>query len=170
MSSEIRLKVPFKFQKTDKGCLLACIEMVARYHHNPFSVADFVKYNKPTKYGYDIFCVTDQLKKQGYNLELGHYDQNLKIDKSSRIVEKIKPDLYKIRSFIRNKEPVIVHLNAKRLGAQEDEEIHAVVVIGFDRKGFFILNPPEIGEEYVLIKDFMQFWEEAGGYYLVIKK
>lgn len=170
MPSEIKLNVPFKFQKTDKGCLLACVEMVARYHRGSFSIADFVKKNLPTRYGYDIFYVADQLKKQGYNLETGHFDKDLKIDKYSKIAKKVKPDLNKIKSFLKNKKPVIVHLSAKRLGAREEEEIHAVVVIGFNAKGFFILNPPKIGEEYVSSKDFIRFWEESGSYYLVIKK
>lgn len=81
-----------------------------------------------------------------------------------------KPDLKILRNFIDQSIPIIVHLNAKSLGADIEEEVHAVIVSGYDETGFFIVNPPEIAEEHVIFENFQKFWREAGYYYLIIEK
>ena len=74
-----------------------------------------------------------------------------------------------LKNYIKESLPVIVHLNAKSLGA-DSEEIHAVIINGYDGTGFYIVNPPKIAEEHVDFESFQKFWGEAGHYYLVIKK
>lgn len=89
------------------------------------------------------------------------YPDRIKIERS---------DLKILRNFIDQSIPIIVHFNAKSLGADIEEEVHAVIINGYDEKGFFIINPPGISEEHVSYRRFLKFWNEAGNYYLVIKK
>lgn len=170
MSNKIKLKVPFRFHKVDKGCLLACLEMILNFYQKPFSVQKFSQKINSNKFGYDILHLACELKKEGFDVETGHFDKDIENDQYSAIAKTTKPELEKLRNFIKNDTPVIVHLSAKSLGAKKEEEIHAVVVIGFDTNGFFILNPPKIGEEYIFNQEFLNFWSQGGGYYLAIKK
>lgn len=189
-----KLKVDFKFTPFDKGCALACLEMMARFLKLEINFNLLVKNVGVDEFGYDLFKIATWLVKNKIKIEIGFWDKLLfkksEIDKKANLNSFLKehqdvsifyqkntgvckiepPKISKIKKFINLGYPVIVHLSAKSLGASIEEEIHSVLVIGYNEKEIIILNPPKIGGEYVKNKDFLHFWQEGGGYYLVIKK
>jgi uncharacterized protein YvpB len=199
-----KLDVPFKFQKVDQGCLLACLEMVLNYFHKK-DYQKLINDLSCDKFGYDILEVSQNLIANNYKIEVGGFDSDIfkqkkaaftltdleKIYQKEELTKYPKQDLkalikfakkyseqlnigYKDLDFLKQKIdqglPVIINLSARTLGVEIEEAIHSVVLIGYDQKGFSILNPPKRGEEYVKNKDLKFFWYDASQYYLVIKK
>ena len=86
-----KLNLQFKFTKIDKGCLLACLEMVLRFYKKPIAAKDLAKKLSVRKFGYDILEVADYLIKQGFKIEIGGFDPDIfKTRKANFTLEDLK--------------------------------------------------------------------------------
>lgn len=145
--ADVFLEIPLIRQSTDYSCGAASFLSILGY------------------YGYDPH--EKQIMKI-MNTTLGGTDpQNFeKAATKFGLKTKIKDNMTfdEIRDNIKNKKPVVIAIQAwgnKKDYSKEWDEGHYVVVIGYDKKGFYLMDPSQMGYSYISERDLQNRWHDT---------
>jgi predicted double-glycine peptidase len=145
--ADIFLEVPIVRQSTDYSCGAACfLSILGYYGYDPYE-KQLIKALETTLGGTD----PDSFKKAAKKFEL-------KIDiKEDMTIDQIKNNLKK-------KIPVILDIQAwgeKKDYSKAWKDGHYVVAVGYDKKGFYLMDPSQMGYSYLLEKDLEDRWHDV---------
>lgn len=107
-----------------KNCAISCIAMIMEYYHKSFNIQGFAKDLSIDEYGYSLLDIAEFLIKQGFKIEIGHFDQDLlcrnqfskfpiklkefeKYLSETEIDESLKPYLQEDIEFIKKRPKII---------------------------------------------------------------
>ncbi|KKP89219.1 MAG: hypothetical protein UR93_C0001G0051 [Berkelbacteria bacterium GW2011_GWA2_35_9] len=196
-NTQKELKVPFNFKVRNKGCALACVEMIMSYYHQNIDVDKIYKSLAMSNDGLDLFEVASELSRIGYQINGGFTDEDITFgvknhvelinDKILKKIDKNLVEAYKgiLMTMDKNKNIKIHRLVLRDikesidknepiiinlLSKGKNEFMHSVCVIGYNENDIVILNPPKIGKEYIQMETFFNLHQESGGYYFSIKR
>lgn len=80
-----------------------------------------------------------------------------------------KPTFGKIKEYIDNNIPLIIHVDVSKYHDNTDDSIHSVIVAGYDEKRIYLVDPI-LGRIYKSKNIVLNAWKHGGKYYLVIKR
>lgn len=191
------LNVPFVFSVHNKGCVLACVEMILKYYNQKFDSYDMSHELVKHEEGISMLDVVLKLKKFGYfsgggftddDITLGAKNFNeLKLENVYNNIHKNLMSSYQEAiEVMENNKNFNIHtltlgdiknsleknepIIVNLLSGGKNEFMHSVCIIGYNKKDIIILNPPTIGKEYVLMETFFNLHQKSGGYYMYIKR
>lgn len=157
------------------------------FGYDIFDIANYLAYNKIIfKVGhYD----TDYLKRdrgQNFHFDIkkleyllqklsskpAHIAESLKLNidlllKHNDLLE-IKPlKIKEVIEILELKHPLMINVDLFYLNSDKDHTIHSMIIHGFSKKSFYILDPI-LGARIVGQKQIIKAWKQAGQYYLYI--
>ncbi len=191
------LDVPFIFKVHDKGCILACVEMILKYYDQKIDSDDLYRIFTKHKEGISLFEVVLKLIKFGYIIGGGFTDHDITLGAnnldelklktiSSNIHKNSLSSYHEAIEVMENNNYFSIHaltlgdikesLNKKEplivnlLSGGKNEFMHSVCIIGQNENDIIILNPPTVGKEFVPMETFFNLHQRSGGYYIFIKR
>jgi len=144
--ADVFLDVPSLRQYSDYDCGATCFLSVLGY------------------YGYDLYeekvMKIMEVKHNGVD-PIGFERAAEKFNLKCKMTEKMTCE--DVRDSIKEKIPVILSLQA--WGEKKDytdnwKDGHYVVAVGYDKRGFFLMDPSQIGYSYISDPDLMERWHE----------
>lgn len=191
------LNVPFMFNIHDKGCVLACVEMILKYYDQKFDSDDLHRVLVKHEEGISMLDIVLKLKKFGYCSGGGFTDNDITLGaknfnelKLETIFKNIHKNL--ISSYqeaievMENNKYFSIHaltlgdiknsleknepIIVNLLSGGKNKFMHSVCIIGYNKNDIIILNPPIVGKEYVSMETFFNLHQKSGGYYIFIKR
>lgn len=145
--ADVFLEVPLVRQSTDYSCGAASFLSILGY------------------YGYDPY-EKQIMKTMGTTLGGTHPSGFEKAAKKFQLKSKLKENMSfdDVRESIKEKIPVIMAIQAwgdKENYSKEWKDGHYVVAVGFDKDGFFLMDPSQMGYSYISEKQLEERWHDV---------
>ena len=168
------LKVPLIKQENPKNCAIACVAMIMKYYQKGFNQNEFIKKLEVDKYGFSLLDIANFLIKQGFKIEIGHFDQDLlcrsqfskfpiklkeleRYLSKTRIDKSLKPYLQEDIEFIK-KHPKILKIEPVTLQKLDHFLTKKIpVLIHVDVKSYFDKTDDSIHSTLIIGKEKEQY-------------
>jgi predicted double-glycine peptidase len=144
--ADIFLQIPIVRQSTSYSCGAASFLAILGY------------------YGYDPY-EKQVMNALGTTLGGTDPDDFPKAAKKFELQAKLKENMTidDVKKNIKNKVPVVLGIQAwgeKEDYSEEWDDGHYVVAIGYDKEGFYLMDPSQMGYSYVSFKDLEKRWHD----------